>query len=193
MKNVIIKQWVIYIVILCIGITIGDWIEYGFFELDKSISIIDALTLFVTVGLTWYIARILDKQSKNEQLEFDLFIKQLNDIEELQKDINELIRKESSYEEINLKIHCVGLAKATLFDLLKGKKNIKSYEDAFKEEQKKLKDLLTNTPIDQNDKSKISIKNGEVTYTEERQKEIITEIYSFRTLLFKIRLSMMQD
>ena len=193
MKNVIIKQWVIYIVILCIGITIGDWIEYGFFELDKSISIIDALTLFVTVGLTWYIARILDKQSKNEQLEFDLFIKQLNDIEELQKDINELIRKESSYEEINLKIHCVGLAKATLFDLLKGKKNIKSYEDAFKEEQKKLKDLLTNTPIDQNDKSKISIKNGKVTYTEERQKEIITEIYSFRTLLFKIRLSMMQD
>lgn len=193
MKNVIIKQGVIYIVILCIGITIGDWIEYGFFELDKSISIIDALTLFVTVGLTWYIARILDKQSKNEQLEFDLFIKQLNDIEELQKDINELIRKESSYEEINLKIHCVGLAKATLFDLLKGKKNIKSYEDAFKEEQKKLKDLLTNTPIDQNDKSKISIKNGKVTYTEERQKEIITEIYSFRTLLFKIRLSMMQD
>ena len=79
MKNVIIKQWVIYIVILCIGITIGDWIEYGFFELDKSISIIDALTLFVTVGLTWYIARILDKQSKNEQLEFDLFIKQLNE------------------------------------------------------------------------------------------------------------------
>lgn len=193
MKNVIIKQWVVYIVFLGIGITIGDWIEYGFFELDKSISIIDALTLFVTVGLTWYIARILDKQSKNEQLEYDLFIKQLNDIEELLKDIDDLIRKEASYKEVNLKIHCVGLAKSILFDLYKGKTTVKSYEDSFKEEQKKLKDLLTNTPIDQNDKSKISIKNGKVKYTEERQKEIITEIYSFRTLLFRIRLSMMQD
>ena len=191
MKKKNINQWLIYLALFGLGVTIGDCIDFGYFELDNSISVIDALTLFITVGLTWYIATILDRQTKNEQQETDLIVDQIKDVSELLKEINDIIRIESSYNEVNLKIHCIGLAKQNLFEFLKNnynKNSVDSFEMTFKDRQRKLKDLLTNTPIDKNDLSKISIKKGVVKYTDERIKEIVTEIYSFRTELFKLQL-----
>lgn len=184
------KHWITYIVILCIGITIGDCIEYGIFVLDKSISAIDAISLFVTVGMTWYIATILDKQLRNRQQESSLIVGQINEVEELLKEINTLIRQEASFNEINLKIHCMGLAKQNIFDYLKkqgDEKEVEKYEELFKKGIKDIKDLLTNTPIDKNDDSKITIKKGIVKYTDVRIKEISTEMYSFKTVLFKLK------
>ncbi len=143
------------------------------------------------MGITLYIATILDRQFKNEQQESDLIVEQISEVSALLKEIDALIRKESSYNEVNLKIHCIGLAKQNLFEFLKksyDKNSVDSFEKIFKEKQKKVKDLLTNTPIDKNDLSKISVKKGVVKYTDERIKEIVTEIYSFRTELFKIKL-----
>ncbi len=189
-KRIINKQWLIYLALLGIGITVGDCIDYGYFELNNSISVIDALTLFITVGLTWYIATILDKQSKNEQQESDLIVEQINDIASLLKEIDVLIRKEIPYSEIVLKTHCIGLVKQSIFEFLKKNKSdtVDSFESMFKEKQKKLKDLLTNTPIDKNDTSKISMKKGILKYTDVRIKEIVTELYSFRTELYKLKL-----
>ena len=184
------KQWITHIVILCIGITIGDCIEYGFFVLDKSISVIDALSLFITTGLTLYIAIILDKQSRNRQQESSLIVGQINEVEELLKEINILIRQETSFNEINLRIHCMGLVKQNIFDSLKkqgDEKDIEVYEEKIKKSIKDIKDLLTNTPIDKKDVSKITIKNGIVKYTDVRIKEISTEMYSFKTVLFKLK------
>lgn len=191
MKKKINNQWFVYFAIFGIGVTIGDCINWGYFELDKSISIIDALTLFITVGITLYIATILDRKFKNEQQESDLIVEQISDVSALLKEIDALIRKESSYNEVNLKIHCIGLVKQTLFEFMKrsnDKNSVDFFEKIFKEKQKKVKDLLTNTPIDKNDLSKISMKKGVVKYTDERIIEIITEIYSFRTELFKLKL-----
>ena len=192
MKKKIINKWLIYLVFLGIGITIGDCIDFGYFYLDNSISVIEALTLFITVGITWYIATILDKQSKNEQQESDLIVEQINEVVGLLKEIDNLIRSKSSYNEINLKIHCIGLVKQNIFEHLtkntNDDQNVKNHENNFKEKLKKLKDLLTNTPIDPNDSSRISVKEGIVCYTDVRVKEIDTEVYSFRTELFKLKL-----
>lgn len=189
-KNNNNKQWITYIVILCIGITIGDCIEYGIFVLDKSISAIDAISLFVTVGMTWYIATILDKQLRNRQQESSLIVGQINEVEELLKEINILIKRESSFNEITLKIHCVGLVKQNIFDYLMkqgDEKEVEKYEELFKKSIKDIKDLLTNTPIDKNDDSKITIKKGIVKYSDVRIKEISNEMYSFKTVLFKLK------
>lgn len=191
MKKKNINQWLIYIALLGVGITIGDCIDWGYFEMDKSISVIDAFTLFITIGLTWYIATILEKKSKNEQYESDLIVEQIDEVVELLKDIDTLIRQQSSFNEVILKVHCIGLVKQDVFDHLMSinkDKSVASYETAFKEKLKSIKDLLTNTPIDKNDQSKISIKKGMVSYTDTRIKEIVTEMYSFRTELFKLKL-----
>ena len=195
MKKKNINQWLIYIALLGIGITIGDCIDWGYFERDKGISVIDALTLFITIGLTWYIATILEKRYKNEQQESDLVVEQIDEVVGLLKEIDTLVHQQSSFNEVNLKVHCIGLVKQDIFEHLKSSnkdKNIASYELAFKDKLKNIKDLLTNTPIDKNDQSKISIKKGIVTYTDTRIKEIVTEIYSFRTELFKLKLFVTQ-
>lgn len=190
-KKIINKQWLIYLALLGVGITIGDCIDLGYFDLDNSISVIEALTLFITVGLTWYIATILDKQSKNEQQESDLIVEQIDEVVGLLKEIDGLTRSKSSYNEINLKIHCIGLVKQNIFEHLTenaDKNKVNEHENIIKEKVKKLKDLLTNTPIDKKDLSRISVKNGIVSYTDVRVKEIVTEVYSFRTELFKLKL-----
>lgn len=191
-KKIINKQWLIYLALLGIGITIGDCIDIGYFDLDNSISVIEALTLFITVGLTWYIATILEKRTKNEQQESDLIVEQINEVVELLKEIDDLIRSNPSYNEINMKIHCIGLVKQNIFEHLTkntdNNQDVKNHENNFKEKLKELKDLLTNTPIDKKDSSRISVKNGIVNYTDVRIKEIVTEEYSFRTELFKLKL-----
>lgn len=196
MKKLNKKQFLIYFSIFGIGIVIGDLIEWGCFNLDNSISIIDALSLFVTVGLTIYIATILDKESKNKQFEVDLIVEQINEVENILKEIDSLIRQKPSYNEVNLKIHSIGLVKQNIFDLLKTvleKDDLEKYEIAFKKKYKGIKDLLTNTPIDKSDKSKISMCKGLVSYTDDRIKEIVTETYSFRAEMVKLKLFVMQQ
>ena len=179
----ITKKSLLYLSIFGIGVTIGDIIEWGFFELDKSISIIDALTLFITLGVTWYIATVIDKQSKNKQIESELVIEQIREIETIIKELN-VSTKPISLFEVNLAVHKISLVKNNIF------KNISNedLESEFKNGFKKVKDLLTNRPIDKNDKTKIAISKNMVNYSKIRVKEIITELYSFKAVIFKLKM-----
>lgn len=191
MKIKINNQWLIYLALFGLGVTIGDCLDFGYFILDNNISVIDALTLFITVGLTWYIATILEKQSKNEQQKSDLIVEQIDEIVNLLKEIDTLVHsKKTSFTEIVLKTHCIGLIKQNIFDFLKNnnnKRTIVSYESRFKESQKKLKRLLTDTPIDRTDLTKMSVKKDVVKYTDIQKKEIVTAMYSFKAELFKLK------
>ena len=183
MKKTINKKSLLYLSIFGIGVTIGDIVEWGFFELDKSISIIDALTLFVTFGVTWYIATVIDKQSKNKQIESDLVIEQIREIETIIKELN-ISTEPIPLFEVNLAVHKISLVKNIIF------KNISNedLENEFKSGFKNVKDLLTNRPIDKNDKSQITISKNMVNYSEVRVKEIITELYSFKAVIFKLKM-----
>ena len=55
---------------------------------------------------------------------------------------------------------------------------------------KKLKDLLTNTPIDKKDISKIEMRNGIVNYSSARIKEIQRLINQIDNNIFQMKLKM---
>lgn len=61
-KNKIINI-IIYIIIFSIGCCCGKLIDWGYFVLNKEISIIDAISLFLTIGCAIYISKVLEKGS----------------------------------------------------------------------------------------------------------------------------------
>lgn len=76
-----ITKYILWIVIFCVGICIGKLLNWGYFTLSKEVSIIDAITLFVTVGCAIFIAKVLEKEVQDDRIEKDLFLNQANQLE----------------------------------------------------------------------------------------------------------------
>lgn len=185
------KHWYIWLVIgFGIGITIGKLTNWGYFELSKEVSVIDALNIFVTIGLTLYIASILEKRLKKEQFKSDLFVAKICDIERHLVALEELAQdKEVQYQKINSHVHTIGIAKNSLFESLSeicSNKELVSINEDLKAKHKELKSLLTDRPIDKQNKS-VTVKNNLVTYSADRISEIITMSYSIKELYFKLK------
>ncbi len=182
--------WLIWLIIgLGIGITIGRLFDWGYFEISKELSIVDALNLFITIGLTLYIASILDKRLKQEQFKSDLFVSKICEIENNLHKIEELLQNsEVQYQQINTIIHIIGIAKNSLIESLSdnAKNSINTIGDTLKIKHKELKSLLTDRPIDKEDRSVI-VKSNQVTYSSDRTSQIVTTIYAIKEEYFKLK------
>ena len=65
MKNYPTKLWVITtILVFCIGVSLGKLLNWGYFIIDKNLSIIDALNFFATIGVAIYVAAIIEKNHR---------------------------------------------------------------------------------------------------------------------------------
>ena len=69
-KNKIINI-IIYIIIFSIGCCCGKLIDWGYFVLNKEISIIDAISLFLTIGCAIYISKVLEKEVQDVRIKVD--------------------------------------------------------------------------------------------------------------------------
>lgn len=190
-KNVRNSLWIIWLIIgLGIGITIGRLLDWGYFELSKEVSVVDSLNLFITIGLTLYIANILDKRLKQEQFKSDLYVSKIGEIENNLHKIEELLQNsEVLYQQINTIIHIVGIAKNSLIESLSDndkKSRIIKIGDSLKTKHKELKSLLTDRPIDKQDKS-VVVKNNQVTYSSDRTSQIVATIYAIKEEYFELK------
>lgn len=79
-KNKIINI-IIYIIIFSIGCCCGKLIDWGYFVLNKEISIIDAISLFLTIGCAIYISKVLEKEVQDVRIEKEMFISQVGNTE----------------------------------------------------------------------------------------------------------------
>lgn len=184
------------IIIFSIGICIGECIDYGYFELSKEVSIIEALSFFSTVGCAIYIAKILEKEVQDKRVEKDLYLKKIEQIEELLTAIEDAIDEEqpsynrivSLYSKCNIKRH-------KLISNLKSQtsqfKNvdISTQEETMSLRFRLLKPLLTETSIKQKGKADVVISKSKVKYSEERKVEISKEINILYDDFFMIKLA----
>lgn len=186
------NNWFIWLIIgFGIGVTIGRLVDWGYFELSKEVNIIDALNIFITIGLTLYIASVLEKRLKSEQFKSDLYVAKINEIECQIKQIEELLFDNNiEYQKINTRVHVIALAKNSLMQSLSsfqiGLEAIKEIDSSLKIKHKEFKMLLTDRPIDKQDKSVI-VKNNIVTYSSDRIAEIIAISYSIKEDFFRLK------
>ena len=190
-KTKINKHWYLWLSIgIGVGVVIGKLINWKYFEISKEISLVEFLNVFITIGLTLYIASILEKRLKQEQFKSDLYVAKICDIEHHLSQLEELVQnKDVPYQKINSHVHVIGIAKNSL---------IKSLSDVYKNEEidiinntitakhKELKSLLTDRPIDKQDKSVI-VKNNMITFSSGRISEIIALSYTIKEAYFKLK------
>ncbi len=103
---------------------------------------------------------------------------------------NLIEENEASFAKITNSInHLKRKIKTTLDVLSKDQEHFGSLGSTTRitDNVKILKDLLTNTPIDRNDKSKVIVKQGKVTYTKHRKAEINTCISTLENELFLLK------
>lgn len=183
------------IIILSVGITIGKLFDWGYFELSKEISIIDALTLLSTLGVAIYITKTLEKEVNDNRIEKDLFLAKIGEIEQTLIKIEELIELENcQFSIVNNKIHSCRRIKTSVFKSVsdvfskKVSKTISDIESLVTNDMNTLKRLLTETPLANSGiQAQIHLKNGIATYAQSRQLEIIIKINSIKENLFKLK------
>lgn len=186
MKNNIL----ISIVILFIGITLGKLLNWGYFELSKQISIIESLTLFITVGLAIYVAKILEKEVQDTRIQKDLYIQKFCEIDELLNNIELMVENEDpSYNKITNKIHICGVKKDSTVRLLmsssiKGR-NVEKINKLNTKVSKNIRDLrklLTYTDADN------VITNSKIKYSNSRILEIHTKSNNLRECILELKI-----
>ena len=171
MQRIKDNKWLILVVCIAfaIGFTIGRITDWSYFIIDNEISVIDIVSLAVTSALAIYIAKIIEREKQNTQSAKQSYLDKLSQCELLLFTITSLVEeKDISFGKVNSIIHFFRLKLNNTI------KNITEKDSHFKQIQidkslldlktKKLKGLLTNTPIDKNDVSNICVRNGIIKY-----------------------------
>lgn len=169
--------------------SITDW---GYFELSKEISVIDAVSLFVTTGCAIYIARILEKDLQNSRTEKDIYIKMMEQIEGSLVEIQRMIEAQSPVmyvQIVNLysrsRKRKIGLIKhlSKNEDKFKGV-DVKGFDKLISKKFAELKPLLTDTGS-----SDVQVRSDNVQYSSKRAIRINTIITDINDVLFSAKLS----
>lgn len=191
MKKKVIVNIVIYIIIFSVGCCIGKLFNWGYFILDKEISIIDALSLFLTIGCAIYVSKVLEKDIQDDRIEKELFILQVANIESPLHEMGEKLNSITYNEVVNLYSKS-SVARHKFFEKVKIFKksefDVGSIKESLQTSYRQLKPLLTDTAVVPKSTPDIEVKKGKVTYSQERLVEIQEIIELILADLFKLKI-----
>lgn len=180
-----------YVVAFVLGWCVCSMTGWGYFELSKEISVIDAISLFVTTGCAIYIARILEKDLQNDRTEKDIYIKMMEQIEGSLVEIQKMVESQSStsfLQIVNLYSRSRRRKSGLIKQLSENKRKFKQLDiDGFdkfiSKKFTKLKPLLTAT--DSND---VRVQNNKVRYSPKQTILINTVITDINDKMFEAKL-----
>jgi hypothetical protein len=133
-----------------IGIVVGKLFNIHYFKVDQNINIVDVVSVGVTIFAAYIVSKVLDKQKQDNRSEKDLIIKRTEDIYQLIDDSSsKIIRGEIKYQEAASYIKRINVSLSCIYRIIN--KTIISPDSDLKKSifanTKKLRDLLTDTPI----------------------------------------------
>lgn len=180
-----------FVIAFVLGWCVCSITDWGYFELSKEISVIDALSLFVTTGCAIYIARILEKDLQNDRTEKDIYIKMMEQIEGSLVEIQRTIEEQppaSFFRIVNLYSRSRKRKSALIKQLSKNRRKFNKLDiDNFDKDVSKkfmdLKPLLTSTDGDD-----VKVQNNEVQYSSKQVISINTVITDINDIMFEAKL-----
>lgn len=189
-KNKIINI-IIYIIIFSIGCCCGKLIDWGCFVLNKEISIIDAISLFLTIGCAIYISKVLEKEVQDVRIEKEMFISQVENTESPLVELGNKLNS-TTYTEVISLYSKSNITRHKLFKKIDSFKKSEFKVDDIKEvldtNYKRLKPLLTDTSVMSKSPPDIEVKRGKITYSPERIVEIQENLQTIQDEFFKLKI-----
>ncbi len=198
-KNNIKYLWMVIallIIVFVIGCLIGNAFTFECLIPTKDVSIVDIMSLVMTVICTIFITSVLEKELQDNRVEKDIFITQISHIEMLLDSIEiNLESHELQYTKIVEIYSNSNKDKARLLDRLKKYNStvlengvIKKHKESLLTNFKSLKPLLTDTPVNPEGEPDIEVKNGIIKYSKDRVIEIKKIISSLSDDLFVFKM-----
>lgn len=196
--NNIIKI-VFCICLVLLGILIGKYIDFPYFEISKSIDLTNLLSILVTILLAILITVFFDKRKNDNRVEKDLILRRVENVYEI---TNELQREAISgvipYTEAASSIKRINTSMQSIY------KTVEKCEFSIKDDIKEsikiaisdLRDILTDTPKFNEAQIKssdlpIEVKDGVIKYNRQRigQIEAKFDILKDKLLELEIRVN----
>ena len=189
------SKLIVAVALIALGWVLGQSIEnIAFFTYSHEISLIDVISLIVTVFMAWYVSRILEKSIQDKRTEKDLI---LSKIDEVDQAINSLILLNSSESTVSYVkvVHILTKSRkwsVRFWNIIDQKyKGLSNKEkDNYTSMLNKMREaniLCTYTPptgVDEN----ILIVDGEITYSNARKYEIDIKLESIRDDLIDFKM-----
>ena len=182
----------------CIGFFLRCWYEIGTCQINTTINALDAISLIATIILGVYIAKTLQKEVQDKRIEKDMYLGLISAIEQIIRDIDNLVENSGSYNlhyhRIVNVMHRCRIKKVDVFKALGSinngslKSKIDDCDQKLKTELRILKTALTETSVKASSTPSVKLKKNMVTYSDERRIEIITSINAIESSLFKLKI-----
>ena len=173
------------------GCCCGKLIDWGYFVLNKEISIIDAISLFLTIGCAIYISKVLEKEVQDVRIEKEMFISQVENTESPLVELGNKLNS-TTYTEVISLYSKSNITRHKLFKKIDSFKKSEFKVDDIKEvldtNYKRLKPLLTDTSVMSKSPPDIEVKRGKITYSPERIVEIQENLQTIQDEFFKLKI-----
>lgn len=189
-------------IVLCLaifgsGVIVGKLLNITYFTLEQDINLIDVVSICVTVFAAWYISGILETEKQDNRTEKDLIIRRTEDIYQLIDDSHQkVITGNIPFNEATSHLKRINVSIKGIYKILT-KTGLTTEEDLKTQLQgntRKLRDLLTNTPVIdsqqiQNSNLPVSVVNGIIHLNQNRISEIEGEYDKLKDNILLLQIS----
>lgn len=188
------KNNIIFIIIgilvgLIIGLIIKNFPGIYYFSWDCSVSIVDLVSIIITILLALFISLKLDVIAENKKAEKELLISKIENLEKKLLLISESIQNKGfSYKSIVAQYTLLKEEKQHITDVFNNYKYLEKYKKDIDDKISILKYPLTST-----DNKDLKVNKDKSTYSNERINEINKMILDIKKLLFKIKLDIIKN
>jgi hypothetical protein len=187
------------IAVICI---IAGWLSsdiwhfyyLSYFSLDKSINLIDFLSLIATAFLAYYIPAVLSKKDQNTRVEKDYIINKVNAISPLIDTLLQSVRANSmDYKKAASLLQEISLAMSKVErHSIAAEINLGSLSTDIKGQIRRLRDLITGTLTNAQTQAfmnsgtqlPLSVSNNTITFSRERIRDIASAATILENLIF---------
>lgn len=149
-KSKLVFRIALIAAIFITGFVAGKFVNIKYFSIDEKVNLIDILTICVTLFAAWYISGILETEKQDNRTEKDLIIRRTEDIYQLIDDSHQkVITGTIAFNEATSHLKRINVSIKSIYKVLA--KTGLNTDDTLRihlySNTRKLRDLLTNTPV----------------------------------------------
>lgn len=178
------------------GVVAGKLINIKYFQIEEKVNLIDILSICVTLFAAWYISSILEIEKQDKRTEKDLIIRRTEDIYKLIDDSNQkIITGSIPFQDATSHLKRIHISIKSIYKVLikTGLNPEPVLKTQLNSNTRKLRDLLTNTPMItpqqiQNSNLPIAVVNGIIHLNQNRIAEIETEYDKLKDNILELQI-----
>jgi hypothetical protein len=184
----------LFVLVFALGMTVGELLDWGYFELVRQISVIEALTLIATVGCAIYITKVLEKRVQDVRMEKSLYIAEIEELSNLLHSIDVMFEEPHiSFKRIEVRIYaCIRRAEGIFRSMESSRSGVRVvemelFDHLITDQLVQLKMLLTKASSESSAVPAVTMDSGVVRYSEDRINEINARTDMILGLLFRLK------